>query len=157
LYYVAVFFDVMFLYLAGFKQTLWHHALSWCSWHFWRILENSFLFWTTVYCIKIYTIYIYIYIFVKFGVHVTVHRDKFLTIKPTRCTDFSDLFWNETLHVLDSSSVHHQELFTVHTAMVYVTQVCWQLVSRSICSCSQAVSRPVWHIPLLCVQWITPG
>ena len=23
-------------------------------------------------------------------------------------------------------------------------------------SCSQAVSKPVWHIPLLCVQWITP-
>jgi len=20
-------------------------------------------------------------------------------------------------------------------------------------SCSQAVSKPVWHIPLLCVQW----
>jgi len=40
--------------------------------------------------------------------------------------------------------------------MVYVIQVCWQLVSRSICSCSQAVSKPVWHIPLLCVQWKTP-
>jgi hypothetical protein len=24
-------------------------------------------------------------------------------------------------------------------------------------SCSQAVSKPVWHIPLLCVQWKTPG
>ena len=23
-------------------------------------------------------------------------------------------------------------------------------------SCSQAVSKPVWHIPLLCVKWITP-
>jgi len=39
-------------------------------------------------------------------------------------------FWIETLHVLDSSSVHHQEFFTVHTAMVYVIQVCWQLASR---------------------------
>ena len=28
----------------------------------------------------------------SFDVHVTVHRDKFLTIKPTRCTNFSDLF-----------------------------------------------------------------
>ena len=35
---------------------------------------------------------------------------------PTRCTNFSNLFWNETLHVSDSSSVHHQEFFTVHTA-----------------------------------------
>ena len=41
--------------------------------------------------------------------------------------------------------------------MVYDIQVCWQLVSRSICSCSQAVSKPVWHIPLLCVQWKTSG
>jgi len=57
---------------------------------------------------------------------VTVHRDKFLTINPTRYTDFSDLVWNETLHVSDGSSVHHQEFFTVHTAMVYVIQDCWQ-------------------------------
>jgi len=47
--------------------------------------------------------------------------------------------------------------------MVYVIQVCWQLarsqaVSKLIWkswSCSQAVSKPVWHIPLLCVQWKT--
>jgi len=36
---------------------------------------------------------------------------------------------------LESSSVHHQKFFTVHTAMVYVIQVC----------------RPVWHTPLLCL------
>jgi len=33
-------------------------------------------------------------------------------------------FWNKTLHVSDSSSVHHQEFLTVHTAMVYVIDVC---------------------------------
>ena len=32
-------------------------------------------------------------------------------------------FWNKSLHVSDSSSVHHQEFFTVQTAMVYVIQV----------------------------------
>jgi len=32
--------------------------------------------------------------------------------------------WNKTLRVSDSSSVHHQEFFTVHTAIVYVIQVC---------------------------------
>ena len=31
------------------------------------------------------------------------------------------------LHVSDSSSVHHQEFFTVHTAMVYVIKFCRQL------------------------------
>ena len=32
-------------------------------------------------------------------------------------------FRNKTLHVSDSPSVHHQEFFTVHTAMVYVIQL----------------------------------
>jgi len=44
--------------------------------------------------------------------------------------------------------------FTVHSAMVYVIHVCRQLSSRSICSCSTAVCKPVWHIPLPSVQWV---
>jgi len=55
--------------------------------------------------------------------------------------------WNETLHVSDSSPVHHQEFFTVHTAMVYVIQVCRQFASRI---------RIERSSPLLCVQWKTP-
>jgi len=47
-----------------------------------------------------------------------------------------------------------RSLFTVHSAMVYVILDCRQLLSRSICSCSTAVYNPVWHIPLLSVQWI---
>jgi len=50
-------------------------------------------------------------------------------------------FWNKTLYVSDSSSVHHQEFFTVRTATVYFIQL---------------ASSPVWHISLLCVQWKTP-
>ena len=45
----------------------------------------------------------------NFDIQRTVHRSKFLVIKPTRCTNFSNLFWNETLQVWESSSVHHQE------------------------------------------------
>jgi len=33
----------------------------------------------------------------------------FFVIKPTRCTNFTNLFCHETLHFSDSSSVHHQE------------------------------------------------
>jgi len=44
--------------------------------------------------------------------------------------------------------------FTVHSAMLYVIQVCRQLSSRSICSCSKAVYKPVWQTPLVSVQWI---
>jgi len=46
-----------------------------------------------------------------------------------------------------------KSLFTVHSEMVYVIQVCRQLSSRTR-SCSKAVYKPVWHIPLLSVQWI---
>jgi len=45
----------------------------------------------------------------------------------------------KTLHVSDSSSVIHQEFFTVHTAMVYVIQVCCQ----QTCMTYTAVSKPV--------------
>ena len=51
-----------------------------------------------------------------------------LIVKPTIHTNFSKLFFL-TLHVSDSSSVPHQELFTVHTTLVYAIQVCWQLAS----------------------------
>ena len=47
-----------------------------------------------------------------------------------------------------------RSLFTVHSVMVYVIQVCRQPSRRSICSCSKAVYKPLWHIPLLSVQWI---
>jgi hypothetical protein len=42
----------------------------------------------------------------------------------------SQINFGMKLHVSDSSSVHHQQLFTVHSAMVYVIQVCRQLSSR---------------------------
>jgi len=61
----------------------------------------------------------------------------------------------KTLHVSDSSSVHHQQFFTVHTAMVYVIQDQDGTAVPSW-SCSQAVSKPLWHTPMLCVQWKTP-
>jgi hypothetical protein len=44
-----------------------------------------------------------------------------------------------------------RSLFTVHSAMVYVIQVCRQLSSRN---CSKVVYKLVWRISLLSVQWI---
>ena len=40
------------------------------------------------------------------------------TVKPTRCTNVSNLFYfgNDTLHVSDGLSIHHQQFKTVHTA-----------------------------------------
>jgi hypothetical protein len=90
-----------------------------------------------------------------FDVHMTVYRDKFpyASNKPTRCTNFSNLFWKDNLHVSDSSSVHHQE-FSLYTRQWYMS---YSFADSSRAGfCSQAVSKPVWHIPLLCVQWKIP-
>jgi hypothetical protein len=59
------------------------------------------------------------------GVLIMVCEVKFFfIIKPTRCTNFTNLFWHETLHVSDSPSVHHQEFIhrtlsngTCHTGL----------------------------------------
>ena len=60
------------------------------------------------------------------------------------------MFWTVPLSIIRS--------FSLYTAMVCVTQLASRIrmelaPSRS---CSQAVSKPVWHIPLLCAQWKTP-
>ena len=69
-------------------------------------------------------------------------------IKPTRCTNFSSLFWNETLHVSDNSSVRHQELFTVHTVVVYVKQVlltaCEQQTTMTYTTAVRKVKNAWW-------------
>jgi hypothetical protein len=83
-------------------------------------------------------------------------------IKPARCTNYTNLFWHETLNVSDSSSVYHQELIhctlsngvchtgTVHTAF----ELDQNGTSVPFWSCSKAVYKPVWQTPLLSVQWI---
>ena len=47
-----------------------------------------------------------------------------------------------------------RSLFIVHSAMVYVIHVCRQISSRTCWSCSKAVYKPIWHIPLLSVKRI---
>jgi hypothetical protein len=51
-----------------------------------------------------------------------------------------------------------RSLFTTHSAMVYVIQVCRQQDQDGTAvpswSCSKAVYKPVWHMHLLSVQWI---
>jgi len=78
------------------------------------------------------------------------HCKNILIIKPTRCTNFSIYFWNKTVYVSDSSSVHHQEFFTVHTPMLCCTGLltaCEQDQDGTVPSWSrsQAVSKPVQH------------
>jgi hypothetical protein len=71
------------------------------------------------------TLYRDVHVTLYRDVHVTLYRDKFPYNKTKLDALISQIYFgNETLHVSDNFSVHHQELFTVHTAMVYVRQVC---------------------------------
>jgi len=81
----------------------------------------------------------------------------FLIIKPTRCTNFTNLFWHETLHVSDSWSVHHQEF--IHCTLssgIFHTALEQDQDETAVTpwSFSKAVYTHVWHRPLLSVQWI---
>jgi hypothetical protein len=68
---------------------------------------------------------------------VTVHPKKFVFNKTSRRTNFPNLFCQENLHVSGSSSAHHQEFSTLHSALVYVM-------------------KPAWHTPVPNVQQKTP-
>jgi hypothetical protein len=87
----------------------------------------------------------------------------FLTIKPTRCTSFTNLFleWNSTCFgqfLCPSAGVrpctHSNDIS--HTSLL---TTCKQNQDGTFWSCSQAVSKPVWLtcIILLCIQWRTPA
>ena len=80
----------------------------------------------------------------------------FFLIKPTDALISQIYFCQETLHVSGSSCAHHQEFSTVHSALVYVMQVWWQLSSTTRWSCLKAVIKPAWHMPVPNVQWKTP-
>jgi len=82
--------------------------------------------------------------------YVAATSGSFFGIKRTRCTNFTNLFCHETLHVSDSSSVHHKE-FIHCTLSLRAGPGCIAVPSWS---CSKAVYISVWHIPLLSIQWI---
>ena len=83
------------------------------------------------------------------------NKDKFLRgiliIKPTSCTNFSNLFWNRTLHVSDKFSVHQQESCTVYTAI--------GICHRGYADCLLASSQHnLYDINLLlCIQYKIPA
>ena len=63
---------------------------------------------------------------------------------------------NKALHVLDSSSVHHQKFFTVRTAICICHTGLLTAGEQDHDGTSWSCSQAVWRIPLLCVQWKTP-
>ena len=110
-----------------------------------------------------------------------MHHNEFLFNKTNRRNNFPNLFCQETLHVSGISSAHHQEFSTVHSALVYVIQVTWQIPVSNVqrktpddgqrkCpkhvdflssilppwSCLKAVVLPAWQTSVPNVQRKTP-
>ena len=70
-----------------------------------------------------------------------------LVMKSTRWLISQICLWNETLHVW-TFPLSINSSFSLHTQQWYM--------SYRFADNLRAVSKPVWHIALLCVQWKTP-
>jgi hypothetical protein len=108
--------------------------------------------------------------------HVTVHRDmwpyivtydrtswQILIIKPTRCTNFSYFILELKLYMFRTVPlpiIRRYSLYTQQWYMSYRFVDSLRAVSgwngSSILILLSARKLSVWHVPLLCVQWITP-
>jgi len=84
----------------------------------------------------------------------------FFIMKPTSCTNFSNLF-------LESNSTCFGQFLCLSLGVFRCTHsngichtglltACEQDQDVPSWSCSQVINKPVWHIPLLCVQRKTP-
>ena len=86
-----------------------------------------------------------------------------LIIKPTIYTNFSKVIFLIKLYMFRTvplSIIRSFSLYTrngiCHTGLMTAFEQDQDGPAVPSWSCSQAVSKPVWHIPLLCVQWKTP-
>jgi len=70
--------------------------------------------------------------------------------KPTRCTNFTNLFGMKLYMFRTVPLSIIRSLFTVHSDFEQDQDE----TAVPSWSCSKAVYKPVWHIPLLSVQWI---
>jgi len=86
---------------------------------------------------------------------------RLLTIKSTRCNNFSNLFLEQKLYMFRTvplSTISSFSMYTQQWYMSYRFTDSLRAGSRrngTSWSRSQAVSKPVWHIQLLCVHWKT--
>jgi len=89
-----------------------------------------------------------------FDVHVTVHRVKFLKIKPTRCTNFSNLFWDWKSTCFGQLLCPSSGVFLLYiqqTCMTYTIGVCtlknsWWWTEELSETCRLSFKEWIWEI-----------
>ena len=78
----------------------------------------------------------------------------FFIIKPTSCTNFP-VYSDMKLYMLRTVPLPIiRSVYTVYSALVYVIQEQDQDQDGTSWSCSKAVYKHVWHIPVPSVEWI---
>jgi hypothetical protein len=96
---------------------------------------------------------------------ISEHAQYFFIIKPNRCTNFSNFISEMNLYTFRTVPLSIIRSFSLYTQQWYMSYTSidsfwagsgWNAVPSWSCCCSIAVYRPVWHTPLLSVQWITP-
>ena len=66
------------------------------------------------------------------------------------------MFWTVPLSIIRSFSLYTQQWYMSYRLCHTTCEQDQDGNAVPSWSCSQAVSKPVWHTPLLCVQWKTP-
>ena len=57
----------------------------------------------------------------SFDVHVAVHRDKFLKMKPTRCTNFSNFIFGMKFYMFWTVPLSISRSFSLYTLQWYMS------------------------------------
>jgi hypothetical protein len=75
-------------------------------------------------------------------------------MKPIRRTNFLKFIFGFKSYMFRTVPLSIIRSFPMYTQQWYMSyRFASSLRAGSGWNCSQAVSKPVWHIPLLCVQW----
>ena len=99
------------------------------------------------------------FMYILCNIHVTVRPDKYLILKPTRCTNFSNLFleWNSTCFgqfLFPSSGVfrctHNNGICCQQTCMTYNFAVCtvkisWWWTEELYETCRVSFQKWIWE------------
>jgi hypothetical protein len=85
----------------------------------------------------------------------------FFSTKPSRCSNISNLFLDKIIHVSGSSSAHHQESLTGHSALVCVMQVLTTAYGRGpyhtgfLTACEQEQMLLLTSCQQTCMRYLT--
>ena len=105
-----------------------------------------------------------LFLYTQHIVHCTLYSC-ILILKPVtrRCTNLSNFIFGIKLYMFRTEELSEicrvfskNNIWEISASSWFYYKNLSRCTVTTSWSCSQAVSKPVWHKPLLCVQWKTP-